>query len=364
MFGDLMFRQLFDAASSTYTYLLGDRHTRRAVLIDPVYEQHPRDRALIEELHLQLVCTLDTHFHADHVTGAWLMQQATGCRVGLSRRYGDKIQCADLRLDHGDRVSFGERALEVRATPGHTDGCLTFVTHDRRMAFTGDCLLIRGAGRCDFQQGNARTLYRSITQQIFTLPDDCLVLPAHDYNGRTVSSVGEEKAYNPRIGGAADERDFVGFMENLHLPHPKQIEAALPANLRCGRPQDGKLPRPAEWGPVRQSYAGLFEIDPDWVAEHLDEVHVLDVRQRDEFDGSLGHIRAAQLIPIDELKARVGEVPVDKPVIAVCHAGMRSGQATVILREGGVGRVANLRGGMLLWREMGLPAESAATEAR
>lgn len=356
MFDNLIFRQLFDAASSTYTYLLGDPQTRQALLIDTVFEQHLRDRALVDELGLTLLCTLDTHFHADHVTGAWLMQQATGCRIGLSRRYGDAIQCADLRLDHGDRVSFGERLLEVLATPGHTDGCLTFVTDDHRMAFTGDCLLIRGSGRCDFQQGNAATLYRSITEQIFTLPGECLVFPAHDYSGRTMSSVGEEKAHNPRIGGAADERDFVGFMENLHLPHPKQIDAALPANQRCGRPEEGKVPRPAEWGPVRQSYAGLFEIDPDWVVEHLQEVHVLDVRQRDEFDDSLGHIPNAQLIPLNELKARVGEVPGNKPVIAVCHAGMRSGQATVILRNGGLERVANLRGGMLLWREMGLPA--------
>jgi glyoxylase-like metal-dependent hydrolase (beta-lactamase superfamily II)/rhodanese-related sulfurtransferase len=357
MAGKLVFRQLFDATSSTYTYLLGDAQTRRAVLIDSVFEQHLRDRALIEELALDLVCTLDTHYHADHVTGSWLMQQATGCRIGLSRRYGDTVPCADLRLDHGDKVAFGARFLEVRATPGHTDGCLTFVLDDHSMAFTGDCLLIRGAGRCDFQQGNAATLYRSITEQIFTLPDDCLVFPAHDYSGRTMSSVGEEREHNPRIGGAANERDFVGFMENLHLPHPKQIDAALPANQRCGRPESGRVPSPAEWGPVRQSYAGLFEIDPDWVAEHLDAVHVLDVRQRDEYEGTLGHIPGAQLIPISELRTRVGEVPRDKPVVAVCHSGMRSGQATVILRSEGLDRVANLRGGMLLWREMELPVE-------
>jgi sulfur dioxygenase len=360
MFANLVFRQLFDAASSTYTYLLGDPASRDAIVIDSVYEQHLRDRALIEELGLQLVCALDTHCHADHVTGAWLMQQATGCRIGLSRRYGESVQCADLPLEHGDRVRFGQRQLEVRATPGHTDGCVTFVTDDQRMAFTGDCLLIRGAGRCDFQQGNASTLYRSITQQIFTLPAACLVFPAHDYSGRTMSSVAEERAYNPRIGGAADERDFVVFMENLHLPHPKQIEAALPANLRCGRPEQGRVPRPAEWGPVRQSYAGLLELDPDWVAEHLDELHVLDVRQREEFDDALGHIPGAQLIPLSELKARVSQVPTTKPIVAVCHAGMRSGQATVILRDSGLERVANLRGGMLLWQQMGLPSVRSA----
>jgi sulfur dioxygenase len=355
MFGNFIFRQLFDSASSTYTYVLGEPRTREAVIIDAVFEQHFRDRALLEELGLKLVAALDTHCHADHVTGAWLMQQATGCRIGISRRYGDAVQGADLRLDHGDRVPFGKSYLEVRATPGHTDGCVTYVSDGREMAFTGDCLLIRGTGRCDFQQGNAATLYRSITEQIFSLPDDCLVFPAHDYSGRTMSSVGEERAHNPRIGGHADQRDFVGFMENLYLPHPKQIAVALPANQRSGKPEDGKVPSPADWGPVRRNYAGLLEIDPEWVAEHLGEVHVLDVRQREELDERLGRIANAQLIPLSELKDRLIEVPRDKPVIPVCHAGMRSAQATVILREAGFTRLANLHGGMLLWGQMGLP---------
>lgn len=355
VFGKIIFRQLFDAASSTYTYVVGDPQSLQAVIIDTVFEQHFRDRALLEELGLKLLAVLDTHCHADHVTGAWLMQQATGCRIGISRRYGAAVQGADLRFDHGDRVAFGERFLEVRATPGHTDGCVTYVTDDHGIAFTGDCLLIRGAGRCDFQQGNAGTLYRSITEQIFSLPDDSLIFPAHDYCGRTMSSVREERAHNPRIGGHADERDFVGFMENLNLPHPKQIDVAVPANLLSGKPENEKVPRPAEWGPVRRSYAGLLEIDPEWVAEHLAEVHVLDVRQREELEDRLGHIATAQSVPLNELKDRLGEIPKDKPVIPVCHAGMRSGQATVILRDAGFARVANLHGGMLLWQQMGLP---------
>jgi len=335
--------------------LLADRQSRQGVIIDTVFEQHWRDLALVRELKIWLIAALDTHCHADHVTGAWLMQEATGCRIGISKRYGDALQGADLRLDHGDRIGFGERCLEVRATPGHTEGCLTYVTDDQRLAFTGDALLIRGAGRCDFQQGNAATLFRSITGQIFSLPDDCLVLPGHDYSGRTMSSVGEERAFNPRIGGAADERDFVGFMENLNLPHPKQLAIAVPANLRSGRPEDGKVPAPADWGPVRQSYAGLLEIDPDWVAEHQADVHVLDVRQPEELSESLGQIAGAQCIPLNELKGRVAEVPSERPVVPVCHAGMRSGQATVILRQAGFSRVANLRGGMLLWQQFGLP---------
>ena len=355
MFGSLIFRQLYDATSSTYTYLLGDRQSRQAVIIDTVFEQHARDRALVEELGLQLTAALDTHCHADHVTGAWLMQQATGCRIGVSGRYGDALQGADLRLDHGDRVTFGKMHLDVVATPGHTIGCLTYITHDRRMAFTGDALLIRGAGRCDFQQGNAGMLYRSITTQIFSLPDDCLVFPGHDYAGRTVSSVAEERAYNPRIGGHADERDFVGFMENMQLPHPKKIDVAVPANLRSGKPENGEVPRPADWGPVRQSYAGLFEIEPEWVAEHLGDVRVLDVRQREELDEPLGRIPGALFIPLNELQNRLTEIPNDQPVVPVCHSGMRSGQATVMLRQAGFPRVANLRGGMLLWHQTGLP---------
>ena len=355
MFDHLIFRQLFDAASSTYTYLLGCTSTRQAVIIDTVFEQHLRDRALVEELGLQLVAAVDTHCHADHVTGAWLMHQATGCRIGISSRYGGEMQGADLLLEDGDRIVFGDRHLEVRATPGHTVGCLSYVDDRQRMIFTGDCLLIRGAGRCDFQNGDAATLYRSITQQIFSLPPDCLVFPGHDYSGRTMSSVSEERAHNPRIGGQADERDFVGFMENLNLPHPKQLAVALPANLRSGQPTDAKIPPLADWGPVRQTYAGLIEIDPEWVAEHLDDVLLLDVRQPEEMDERLGSIAAARLLPLSELKDQLAGLARDRPVVTVCHAGIRSAQATTLLRQGGITRVANMRGGMLTWHQLGLP---------
>ena len=173
-------------------------------------------------------------------------------------------------------------------------------------------------------------------QQIFSLPDECLIYPAHDYAGRTISSVGEERAHNPRIGGQADERDFVGFMENLNLPHPKQMDIAVPANLRSGKPETGSVPRPADWGPVRQGYSGLLGIDALWVSEHLDDVHVLDVRHNEELHETLGRITGAQWIPLHQLKDRLGEVPRDKPIVAVCHAGMRSGQATQILSKAGV----------------------------
>jgi sulfur dioxygenase len=357
----MLFRQLFDQVSSTYTYLLADEHTREAVLIDCVFEQHARDAALIRELALRLTATIDTHCHADHVTGAWLMREATGSRIALAGAYG--AANVDQPLGHGDVVRFGAEALAVRATPGHTDGCLSFVGGDGRMVFTGDALLVRGAGRTDFQNGDAQRLFRSIREQLFTLPDDCLIYPAHDYEGRTASSVGEERAFNPRIGGGAREEDFVGYMRNLALPHPKQLALALPANLRAGRPDShpgardfGANAAPGDWGPIVMTYAGVPEIAPDWVVRHRDEVHVLDVRSPVEWEGELGHLEGAQLIPLDDLRARAAEVPSSQPVVVVCQTGRRAALGTTILRKAGWPRVANLAGGMVRWRDLGLPS--------
>jgi sulfur dioxygenase len=347
----MLFRQLFDATSSTYTYLLACPHSHDAVLIDPVYEQHTRDAALLRELGLQLRYVLETHVHADHVTGAWLLREAFGARIVYAEASG--VCGADLLVVEGDRVPFGRRHLEVRETPGHTDGCLTYVLDNAAMAFTGDALLIRGAGRTDFQQGSAATLYRSITRQLFSLPDTCLLYPAHDYAGRTVTTVAEERQFNPRVGGEASEGDFVGFMNNLALPHPKQLDVAVPANLQCGRPADGQVPAQPAWGPVVTNYAGLPEVDPVWVNEHLTELHLLDVREPAELTGELGAL-PAQHIPLGELRARLSEVPSGQPVITVCRSGKRSAQAAAILAKAGRADVANLPGGMLRWRALGL----------
>ncbi|NVB37303.1 MBL fold metallo-hydrolase [Pseudenhygromyxa sp. WMMC2535] len=349
----MIFRQLFDARSSTYTYLLADDDSREAVIIDPVYEQARRDAALVRELDLKLLATLDTHVHADHVTGAWLLRRELGSAISVAS--SANAQGADRGLSAGELVSFGRHQLEVRATPGHTDGCLSYVLDGGAMVFTGDALLIRGAGRTDFQQGDARTLYRSVHTQIFSLPDDCLVFPAHDYAGRTASTVAEERALNPRLGGKRSEADFVGYMHNLGLPHPKQIDVALPANMRCGAPAEGEAP-PADpdWAPLRYSYAGIWELDALWLEEHLGEVTLVDVREPEEFEGPLGHIAGATLIPLGELAARVDELPADKPVVAVCRSGGRSTQATVVLRKAGRERVANLAGGMIHWLDLGL----------
>jgi glyoxylase-like metal-dependent hydrolase (beta-lactamase superfamily II)/rhodanese-related sulfurtransferase len=342
-------RQLFDQPSGTYSYLVSSGN--EAVLIDPVFEQHARDAALIGELGLSLVATLDTHCHADHVTGAWLMHERFGSKIGLAAVYG--AQHVDLPLAGGQRVRLGTEALEVRATPGHTDGCLSFVGPG--LVFTGDALLVRGAGRTDFQAGNAHALFRSIREQLFSLPDDTVVYPAHDYNGRTSSTIGEERRHNPRIGGDAREEDFVGYMTNLGLPHPKQLAVAVPANMSAGKPER-PAPAPPAWGPVVTTYAGHQEVAPEWVALHRYAVHLLDVRAPMELVGELGQLSGIQHIPLDELRARAGEITDARPIVTICQTGKRSAMATLILRAAGHTECANLAGGMVRWRELGLPS--------
>jgi sulfur dioxygenase len=352
----LIFRQLFDPQSSTYSYLVGDGRAHEAVLIDPVFAQARRDAALVGELDLRLVATLETHVHADHVTGAWLLKRQFGSAIALSAATG--ADGADRYLAHGDRVVFGARYLEVRATPGHTHGCVTYVLDDESIAFTGDCLLIRGSGRTDFQQGDPRAMYRSVRSQILTLPSACLLYPAHDYRGLTVTSVAEERRYNPRLGGEIGESDFVGYMTNLGLPHPKLIDIAVPANLRCGHPEtDAALPAEPGWAPLTFTFAGIWEIQPDALEESAAHIQIVDVREPDEYHGPLGHIHGTRLIPLGALAARTGELARDRPVVAVCRSGARSAHASVLLQRAGFSDVANLAGGMLRWRAEGYPVD-------
>ncbi|XP_057956282.1 persulfide dioxygenase ETHE1 homolog, mitochondrial [Malania oleifera] len=233
-----LFRQLFEKASSTYTYLLADvsHPDKPALLIDPVDKTVERDLSLVKELGLKLIYAINTHVHADHVTGTGLIKnKVPGVKSIISKASNSK---ADLLIQAGDKVCFGDLFLEVRATPGHTLGCVTYVTGEGpdqpqpRMAFTGDALLIRGCGRTDFQGGSPYQLYKSVHSQIFTLPKDTLVYPAHDYKGFTVSTVGEEMMYNPRL--TKDEETFKNIMENLNLEYPKMIDIAVPANMVCG----------------------------------------------------------------------------------------------------------------------------------
>ena len=357
----LIFRQLFDPQSSTYTYLVGDSASRAAVLIDPVFEQVRRDAALVDELGLKLLATLETHVHADHVTGASLLKQRTGSNIMVSKTGG--ALGADRYLVQDDVIAFGSRRLLVRATPGHTSGCVTYVLDDSSMAFTGDCLLIRGSGRTDFQDGDPAAMYRSVREQIFALPADCLLYPAHDYRGLTVTSVAEERRFNPRLGGDIAVGDFAGYMKNLRLAHPRLLDVAVPANLHCGRPEacEGQDPSAdPSWAPLRYSFAGVWEIDPHGLEEFSGPVQILDVREEDEFIGPLGHIEGAVLIPLGQLAERVEELKRDQPVVAVCRAGSRSAQATAILQQAGFSEIANLNGGMLRWRAEGYPVEGGS----
>jgi glyoxylase-like metal-dependent hydrolase (beta-lactamase superfamily II) len=227
-----MFRQLFDRETCTYTYLLADPETRQAVIIDPVLEQHERDLSLIEELDLHLVAALETHVHADHVTAAATLRERTGCEVVFGCNSG--AIGADIVVGDGDHINYGKLHLVARETPGHTLGCMTYVTADKSMVFTGDTLFIRGCGRTDFQEGDARELYQSVHEKIYTLPDSCVVYPGHDYKGRTCSTVGEERSFNPRLRDGISEDEFVGIMDTLELAPPARIDVAVPANLAGG----------------------------------------------------------------------------------------------------------------------------------
>lgn len=229
----MFFRQLFDRTSCTYTYLLADQACGEAILIDPVLEQWERDAQLLKEWGLNLKYTLETHVHADHITGAHKLREAFGCQSALSP--ASNAHCADFFLEDEAKVQFGQFYVKVLKTPGHTSSCISFLTHDLSRVFTGDALMIRGCGRTDFQQGNPTTLYESVHHKLFTLNDDTLVYPGHDYKGRTVSTIGEEKQFNPRLGQNKSLEEFIEIMNNLNLPEPQKIDIAVLANQQCGK---------------------------------------------------------------------------------------------------------------------------------
>ena len=227
-------RQLFDEDSSTYTYLLWDAQTHDGILIDPVDTQVERDIAVAQENGVNLLFGINTHAHADHITGTYLLKQKlSGFKSVIAGASG---AIADILIKPGDRITFGSRHVEAIPTPGHTDGCMSYVTDDQSMVFTGDALLIQGCGRTDFQQGSSSTLYDSIHSKLFTLPDSCIVYPGHDYKGRLSSTIGHEKENNPRLGLSKTKDEFIDIMTNLNLPHPRKIHVAVPANLRDGEP--------------------------------------------------------------------------------------------------------------------------------
>ena len=233
----MIFRQLFEPVSSTYTYLVGCEQTGQAALIDPVLESVERDLNLVRELGLTLACTMETHIHADHVTGAGRLRAFSGSKAGFPAASGADF--VDFTITEGSPVSVGQLQLRPIYTPGHTDDHHAYVVESEGASrvFTGDALLIEGCGRTDFQNGDAATLYRSVHNKIFALGDETLVYPAHDYNQRFVSSVAQERARNPRLGGGKSVLEFVAIMGALNLPRPKKMDVAVPANRQCGEIQ-------------------------------------------------------------------------------------------------------------------------------
>jgi len=337
----MLFRQLFDRETATYTYLLADEQSGDAVIIDTVDTQIQRDLKLIEELELNLLYTLETHVHADHITGSGPLREATGAQIAVPS--GSGVKGADRELGGGDVLTFGGHRLEVIETPGHTATCRSYLVDGERV-FTGDALFIRGTGRTDFQGGSATKLYQSITEHLFALPDHVRIYPGHDYRGHTVSTIGEEKRLNPRIAGKTVDQ-FAQIMADLNLADPKRIHEAVPGNLKCGLE-----------APDHSSFTPL-EVAPAWVAEHLDDIVVIDVRNPDEWaeepmiEGALG-------IPLPELAQRLDEVPQGQTLVINCAMGGRSKQAVELLRSRGFDNAWSLVGGIRAWRQTEQPVST------
>jgi glyoxylase-like metal-dependent hydrolase (beta-lactamase superfamily II)/rhodanese-related sulfurtransferase len=340
----MFFKQLFDPASSTLTYLIADDASHEAVLIDPVTEQVERDVYLLREHGLALKYTLETHVHADHVTAAHVLKQATGAQTAVCRDCN--AQGYDRLLRDGDVILFGHEEILTIATPGHTPGSVSYLWRDR--VFTGDTLLIGGCGRTDFQNGSAEALWASITEKLFALDEQILVYPGHDYKGRRVSSIGEEKRFNARVAGKTRE-EFLAIMNNLNLPVPARIQEAVPANLEGGA---GQPEVASALGQV-----AVQSVSAKQLAEALRApgIHLLDVRTPGEFEAV--RIAGAVNVPLDRLDpaALLASLSSDDPVYVVCQTGTRSQFAAAGLRAAGFRRVVHVDGGTNAWAVAGLP---------
>ena len=224
-------RQYFDYESCAYSYLLFDPYTNKSVIIDPVLEQYDRDMGIIKKLDLDLIGILETHVHADHITGAFTIRKSTGAPIYYGSESG--VQGNDFILNDGDCIQVGQFEIKTIHTPGHTKGCVSYYTCG--MLFTGDTLFIGGTGRTDFQDGDAGILYDSVTKKLFQYPEDTKVYPAHDYSGAMLTTIGEEKKWNPNVGDSVEKESFVEAENQKNRPYPKHIDTAVPANMHCGR---------------------------------------------------------------------------------------------------------------------------------
>ncbi len=360
----MIFKQLFDTETWTYTYLIADPVSKDAVLIDPVNTHIDEYIKMLDEQGLQLKYSLETHVHADHITASGHLRQRLGAQTGVSQLCG--AETADIQIQDGDIFEFaGGEQIKVIATPGHTPGSLSFLWRDR--VFTGDSLLIGGCGRTDFQGGDAGAQYDSITQRLFTLPDDTLVYPGHDYQQRWVSTIRQERTTNPRLAGKSREQ-FINIMTNLNLPKPRLIDEAVPANRRCGLEENERQDTVA----VRETARPVrHEISPqDMVAEakqHITEVNVATAKQllaegnivvvdvREESEYANGHIDNALPVPRGVLEFKIGNIPEladkSKTVLTYCRTGGRAALAAQTMQQLGYKNVLSIAGGFEAWQK-------------
>ncbi len=363
----MLFQQLFDKESCTYTYFIADPENKEAVLIDPVDTQLQVYLDLIEEKGVTLKYSLETHVHADHVTASGQLRQMLGAKTAVSSLCG--ASSADIQIQDGDIFEFGvNEQIKVIATPGHTVGSVSFLWRDR--VFTGDALFIDGCGRTDFQGGDAGALYDAITQRLFTLPEDTIVYPGHDYKGRWISNIAQEKRINSRLANKTRD-EFIEIMANLNLPKPKLIDMAVPANRYCGIDEEmanqAADVRVEGSDPVRknatmqelisQAKQYITEIDPGSAKNIIANSSpiVIDVREEHEFNA--GHLDSALLIPRGQLEFKVGDVEpmADKSaaIIVYCGSGGRSALAAQTLQNMGYANVLSIAGGYQAWKQLG-----------
>jgi glyoxylase-like metal-dependent hydrolase (beta-lactamase superfamily II)/rhodanese-related sulfurtransferase len=340
----LTVKQLFDRESCTYTYLLIDPDTGEGAIIDAVLETFERDMQIINELGVELLYAIETHAHADHITSAGKIRETTGARLVYGESSG--IEAIDVPLKDGDSIQLGHYQISAISTPGHTSGCTCYFTDG--MLFSGDTLLIRGCGRTDFQFGDPGHLYDSITQKLFVLADDTIVYPAHDYNGRTSSTIGEEKTWNPRLGGGRPRQEFIDLMNNLNLDMPKRINEAVPANMSVGINFDANryLLRDFDMN-------DLYNV---W-KELPDNTLVMDNRTPKEF--AKGHVPGSRNIPMGTENAHVEELRRYDQVFLYCRSGRRAQTATTNLNFQGLNHITCIsHSGMPDWEKAGYPVET------
>ncbi|MEJ1156658.1 MBL fold metallo-hydrolase [Prosthecomicrobium sp. N25] len=342
----MLFRQLFDGASGTYSYLIASRKGAEALIIDPVLEKVDRYIQLMEELDLRLVKAVDTHLHADHVTGLGALRDRTRCITVMGEN--SKADVVSMRLADGDKLDIDGVSLDVIFTPGHTDDSYSFVLEDR--VFTGDTLLIRGTGRTDFQNGDARAQYDSIFNRLLKLPDDMLVYPAHDYKGDTVSTIGEERRCNPRLQ-VKSVNEYVELMANLKLPNPKMMDVAVPANMRIGLAQEL----------VAQKGWAVSAVEAIRLVGQRD-VALIDLREPSERERH-GAIPGAIHEPYPKLKDNLSSGGVlralgaERRLLFFCAYGERSAMAVQAAQEAGVKSACHIQGGIAAWNAAGGPIE-------